>query len=1156
MPVFASLLTDKYPIQGRARIYSLYWMATADRTALRAVRRGIHRRRGRRRRRLALDVHRARDASPSCSRSCRSSSSGNRAAGRYEQELVLGEALDDDARSRTARFDVDRVRADEEDQDLLFHLHGHRRARVRARRRADASSACCSTTATATARTPAAGCCRSRRIASLLAIPIAGLRLRPAVPQESRARRARSQDRSSSRYGILLVHRDAHEGARVPLARSSRSPARARTPAFVSVGPIVGAVAPFRMRTQAFALIPVFIFLDGRVLRRPPRRCALGRARRAHRARRSSARSRARSAASCSCTARATSSATSRSRSRSCSRSSRRSAGCSDNPDEIPVLQIHNLDFSYGPVQVLFDVNLDLQKGEVLALLGTNGAGKSTLLRAISGLGIPDRGVVRLNGRTAHVRRRRAPLPARHRAAARWRRRVPRAERRRQPALFAVDVEAFTRAERQARIDRVLQIFPAIVDRRQVLAVDLSGGQQQMLALAMALVHEPEVLLIDELSLGLAPRRRRGAARRRAGPQGAGPDDDRRRAVAERRARVRRPRDLHGEGPGPLRGPGAASSPNETISSAPSSSVAREADRGARYRDHAAGAVLRRRLRPHLRGVRGRLRARLPQHRSPQLRAGRDRRVRRRAVRRSSTCSTASRTGSRSLFAVIATAIIGMVIELVVVRRLFDSPRLVLLIATVGVAQLLLFLRISLPDIETESGGQFPLPFTGQWHPTDSILVLPREILVLIDRAGRDHRPRAVHDPDVVRARGAGVGVELRHRPRLRDQRASAPRRSCGRSRPRSPPSPASWSHRCSASTPGNVVAAGAVAIGPSLLLRALVVALIARMQSLPMTIVGGIAVGVFERIVVGRTSTIADQNDRRPLPVHRRAGPRACSWSATAATTRAGRSRRRSKPIPGAAPHRCGTCGTCPQIGFTLLFGFLLVLPLFLTQRSQEFLWTDIVIFALVAMSIMPLAGWAGQLSLGQFAFVGLGALTMVVLRVGSRHPRAVRPLGHELPDGLVPGACICSIGVGVAAAIDHRHPRVARARPLPRRHHACLRGHVLELALRDNPCSPAASSARARRASTRRCIGSVDFSNRRSLYYLCLGVLIVTTLVVARLRRTGIGRSMIAVRDNEDMAAASTVAPSRIKVMSFALSGGIAALAGMPAHHRCASR
>ena len=61
---------------------------------------------------------------------------------------------------------------------------------------------------------------------------------------------------------------------------------------------------------------------------------------------------------------------------------------------------MRNLDYSYGPVQVLFDVGFEVQQGEVLALLGTNGAGKSTLLRAISGLGIPDRGVVRLHGRT------------------------------------------------------------------------------------------------------------------------------------------------------------------------------------------------------------------------------------------------------------------------------------------------------------------------------------------------------------------------------------------------------------------------------------------------------------------------------------------------------------------------------------------------------------------------------------------------------------------------------------------------------------------------------------------------------------------------------------------------------------------------------------
>ena len=68
------------------------------------------------------------------------------------------------------------------------------------------------------------------------------------------------------------------------------------------------------------------------------------------------------------------------------------------DPENVPVLQVHNLDASYGPLQVLFGVDLQVQRGEVLALLGTNGAGKSTLLRAISGLVFPDRGVVRMNG--------------------------------------------------------------------------------------------------------------------------------------------------------------------------------------------------------------------------------------------------------------------------------------------------------------------------------------------------------------------------------------------------------------------------------------------------------------------------------------------------------------------------------------------------------------------------------------------------------------------------------------------------------------------------------------------------------------------------------------------------------------------------------------
>jgi ABC-type branched-subunit amino acid transport system ATPase component len=140
----------------------------------------------------------------------------------------------------------------------------------------------------------------------------------------------------------------------------------------------------------------------------------------------------------------------------------------------------------------------------VLALLGTNGAGKSTLLRAISGLGIPDRGVVRLNGRTLtyvdpELRFREGIVQLRGGAGV-------------FPELTVGEnlhtsllTTRISRPERQTRIDRVLAVFPTLEHRRAVHARDLSGGQQQMLALAMALVHEPEILLIDELSLGLAP---------------------------------------------------------------------------------------------------------------------------------------------------------------------------------------------------------------------------------------------------------------------------------------------------------------------------------------------------------------------------------------------------------------------------------------------------------------------------------------------------------------------------------------------------------------------------------------------------------------------------------------------------------------------------
>ena len=489
-------------------------------------------------------------------------------------------------------------------------------------------------------------------------------------------------------------------------------------------------------------------------------------------------------------------------------------------------------------------------------------------------------------------------------------------------------------------------------------------------------------------------------------------------------------------------------------------------------------------------------------------------------------------------FAVLATAVIGMVIELTVVRRLFNSPRLVVLIATVGVGQLLLFLRITLPQID--AGGGFPLPFTGRWRPTDALVVLPREILVLIVA------PAVIIALALFMTRtsfGLAVRASSSNADTARVYGISVKRTST-----------IVWTIAAVFAaitgilvapllgvTPGNIVAAGGVAIGPALLLRALVVALIARMYSLPMTIVGGIAVGVFERIVLANV----DPRDQSIVDLYLfiaalflvlvviRNRRDDTGWSLSAQV----------KPIPDRL-RSLWYVRRLPLIGFVVLFGFLGVLPVFLSQRSQEFLWTEIVIYALIALSITPLAGWAGQLSLGQFAFVGLGALTMVVLRAGLDIPVPFDAFDASVEMEWLP-AVIVSTTVGIFAALIIGIPAL-RARGL------FLAVITLAFAVM---CSnwlfrqPTWTGSEFGTSTPRiepPVIAGIDFSNRRSLYYLCYGVLIVATLVVARLRRTGIGRSMIAVRDNEDMAAASTVAPGRIKVMSFAVSGGIAAIAG----------
>jgi ABC-type branched-subunit amino acid transport system ATPase component/sugar phosphate permease len=171
---------------------------------------------------------------------------------------------------------------------------------------------------------------------------------------------------------------------------------------------------------------------------------------------------------------------------------------------DIPALQVHNLDFFYGTNQVLFDMNLQVEEGEMVALLGTNGAGKSTLLRAVSGLSHPHRGVVRIFGMNCTYLE---PEQIIDQGVA-----LLVGGKMTFPGLTVRDnlrIGGHTlrrdRARSAAALKEAMEVFPELQERIDQPAGTLSGGEQQMLALARVMMTRPKLLLIDELALGLAP---------------------------------------------------------------------------------------------------------------------------------------------------------------------------------------------------------------------------------------------------------------------------------------------------------------------------------------------------------------------------------------------------------------------------------------------------------------------------------------------------------------------------------------------------------------------------------------------------------------------------------------------------------------------------
>ena len=169
----------------------------------------------------------------------------------------------------------------------------------------------------------------------------------------------------------------------------------------------------------------------------------------------------------------------------------------------MPFLEINNIDVSYGDVQVIFDLSLNVEKGEVVSIIGGNGAGKSTLLRTISGLMQPRAGEIHFQGSPIHAKPPEEIVDCGivH---------VP--EGRRLFSLMTVKdnliVGGYNKRASQSMgqtMERVYELLPRLSEREHQLAMTLSGGEQQMVAIGRGLMALPDLLMLDEPSLGLAP---------------------------------------------------------------------------------------------------------------------------------------------------------------------------------------------------------------------------------------------------------------------------------------------------------------------------------------------------------------------------------------------------------------------------------------------------------------------------------------------------------------------------------------------------------------------------------------------------------------------------------------------------------------------------
>lgn len=484
----------------------------------------------------------------------------------------------------------------------------------------------------------------------------------------------------------------------------------------------------------------------------------------------------------------------------------------------------------------------------------------------------------------------------------------------------------------------------------------------------------------------------------------------------------------------------------------------------------------------------------------------------------------------------------GALVELAIVRRLAQAPRVIVLVATIGVAQLAQAITRTIPSYKKGSLGAsaFPVPIHGSWELPGNIELTGPQLFVIV----------------VVPVVAIAMWWLLARTTFGHAVQATATNADLARMTGISPKLTASgvWTVAGTLSALGIILTATVtpstdiVQIGPDTLLKAFAAALIGRMTSFPLAAIGAVGLGALEQFF-RQNVEIQDPS---------RAGITKFALLVLVLVLVARTSRRtesggesfqftpRVRPVPERLLH-IWWARSLPKIAALVGLSIAALAPLLAPASSKHLAWAVILATALCAVSIVVLTGWGGQLSLGQMAFAGIGALTAAALERGLRFELAIFDT-QIIKAALQPFPFWLSVLIGgVVATMFAGIVGISALR---------VRGLLLGVStlafavacqnyiFRRPILAPDLTTTVPFR---RQAIGPLDITHRnRAYYYLVLAVVAIVLVVVGRLRTTGIGRSIIGVRENEHAASALTVSPVRAKLIAFLLGGFIAGIGG----------